>query len=168
MKVLNTIISWCKHKGQDVISYEVDPRHAEIIIQDLGLQEAKPLVTPVVKMEVDDDFEKWDECSITKCKSIVARANYLVVDRPDIQYACKELSTAMSSPIRRDDERLKILGRYFLQRPRLVHKYWRQNKADVLIAHIDANWAGDRKTRKGISGGTISIGFHWIRSGSKT
>ena len=37
VKILNRIVSWCNETG---IHYEADPRHIEIIIDQLGLQEA--------------------------------------------------------------------------------------------------------------------------------
>ena len=42
MKVLNRIVGVI----EDGFAYEPDARRAEMIIRDLGLQEAKPLTTP--------------------------------------------------------------------------------------------------------------------------
>lgn len=84
-----------------------DPRHAAIIIQELGLQDSKSLVISIAKADVDEDPEKLDQLSTTKCKSLVAGANYLAVGRPDIQYICKEFSMGTSSLSKQDRERLK-------------------------------------------------------------
>ena len=46
VKVLNRVVTWDGARG---ITYEVDPRHVEIVIQQLKLQEAKPVATPGTK-----------------------------------------------------------------------------------------------------------------------
>ena len=47
VRVLNRILTW----KSDGISYEADPRHAEIVVKELGLTEAKGVVTPGTKEE---------------------------------------------------------------------------------------------------------------------
>ena len=42
LRILNRVISW----SDEGIQYEADQRHAEIIIQELGLSDARPLATP--------------------------------------------------------------------------------------------------------------------------
>ena len=48
MTVLNRIIEFDKSTG--VIRYEGDPRHAETVIKQLGLEGAKPVTTPAEKV----------------------------------------------------------------------------------------------------------------------
>eukprot|EP00973_Karenia_brevis_P000215 28347-Karenia_brevis.AAC.1 len=85
MSILNRVIAW-NHEG---ISYQADPRHAEIIIEHLGLKEAKIVQTPGVKeaKTVDGDEEKLGAAECTKYRAIAARANYLAQDRADIAFA---------------------------------------------------------------------------------
>ena len=109
IKVLNRIISWNKLGTEDIVTYEADPRHAEITGQELGLQDAKSLLIPITKVEADDESDILDLESTARCKSVVARAKHMAADRPDIQYACKELSMAMAKPTKSDHERLKRL-----------------------------------------------------------
>ena len=45
VKVPNRMLTWTK-KG---VEYEADPRHAEIVIESLGLTDAKPLKLPGIK-----------------------------------------------------------------------------------------------------------------------
>ena len=58
-----------------------------------------------------------------------ARANYLALDRPDIQYAVKEMCREMSNPTRGDLRRLRRLGRYLVGRPRSVWSFKFQDAA---------------------------------------
>ena len=49
-----------------------------------------------------NDHDELDDAQITKYRALVARANYLVVDRGDIVFSVKELARCMSSPSRQD------------------------------------------------------------------
>ena len=104
-KVLNRIIS-VEESGY---TYEADARHAELLVRDLGLEEARSVVSPVS----DERFESEDFLDHEKFKkyqSICARANFLAVDRLDLQFATKECCRAMSKPTFRDWSRMKRLG----------------------------------------------------------
>ena len=146
--MLNRIILWHGNGKGSTISCEVDPRHVEIIISEFGVQSAKSLASPIVKVDVDVQSEKFDDISISKCKSLVARANYLVAGRPGIQYACKRLSTAMAGPTIVDYDKLKVLARYLVGRPRVVHVYRRQKHMREVVACTDASWVGDNSRTK--------------------
>eukprot|EP00973_Karenia_brevis_P051650 7172486-Karenia_brevis.AAC.2 len=75
-----------------------------------------------------------------------ARANYLAVDRPDIQYSVKELCRTMASPARGDIRKPRRLVRYLKGCPRLVMKYSWQRQVDELRVFSDSDWAGCRRT----------------------
>ena len=45
-------------------------------------------------------------------RAIAARANYLAMDRPDVQYAAKEICRWMAAPTEASVVALKRLGRY--------------------------------------------------------
>lgn len=118
VKVLNRIIKW----GQNGIGYEADPRHAEIMVKELGLQGCAPVCTPGssteghTKDDCADELSREDE---HQYRAVVARANYLAPDRVDIAFAAKELAKSMARPKRGDWTRLKRLGRYLSRRLRL-------------------------------------------------
>ena len=48
IRVLNRVITWTP-KG---ITYEADPRHAELIVRDLGLEACRPVTTPGAREDV--------------------------------------------------------------------------------------------------------------------
>ena len=78
---------------------EADLRHAELIVQSLGLEDCKTVATPGVDMPensvVDNEDEDEEETlapeQATLYRRIGAMCNYLQPDRPDIQYATKEV-----------------------------------------------------------------------------
>ena len=99
---------------------------------------------------------------------MAARANYLAADRPDIQYAVKEICRRMSRPVAGDWQKLVRLGRYLRGSPRCVMDYRWQGCAGAPLGYSDSDWAGDRKTGKSTSGGIIMLGCHLIKSWSRT
>ena len=48
IKIPNRVVTWESGKG---LVYEADPRHVEIIIKQLELEQAKPVATPGTKEE---------------------------------------------------------------------------------------------------------------------
>ena len=128
--------------------YEPDLRHAEAILEDLGLENEKELTTP----GVDDPKKSEDEQSeastplgaaeSTSFRGIAARGNYVAQDRPDIKFAVKELCRCMSSPTVEDQAKLKRLGRYMKGRPRAVLLHPWQEAVDTIDVYSDANWDG--------------------------
>ena len=72
VRVLNRVLTWTK----DGISYEADPRHAEIVIDELGLKDANGVATLGAKEEgttKDDNEDKMDAHHSSKYRAIVAR-----------------------------------------------------------------------------------------------
>ena len=172
VKVLTRLISIQEERKQRMISYGVDPPHAEIIVKELGLETSKEVTTPMVKDEMDQDtFDATEELSpadATRYKSLVARANYLASDRLDTQHACREFSSSMSRPRRPDWDKLRRFVRYLKGKPRLVHRDDYIETCRMGSVYADANLAGDRKGRKSTSGGCILMGPHWVKAWSKT
>ena len=74
----------------------------------------------------------------------------------------------MSSPTEEYWSKLKRLARYLKGKPRVVFMYEWQEPTAKTVVFSDANWAGDRQTRKSTSGGCIMLGKHWVKSWSKS
>ena len=120
-----TMLNRCLQWRADGLYYEPDPRHAEIIIEEMGVQKCSPVVTPGTKMsllpEEDDPLLKPEHA--TKFRRVVARANFLAQDRMDIQYATKEAARGIANPRQSHYEKLLRLAKYLLGRKRYVIKY---------------------------------------------
>ena len=65
----------------------------------------------------------------TRFRAVVARANYLAADRPDILYAVKEICRKMAKPVQGHWQKLVRLGRYLKGVLRCVLEYRWQGKA---------------------------------------
>ena len=166
-RVLNRVIRITEEGWE----YEADQRHADILIDELGLREANAVQSPCEEEKVwerEENQESLGSIEQTRYRTLAARANYLSTDRPDIMFAVKEICQSMSSPSRGAWKKLKRLGRYLVAHPRAVLQYhWRGEERDV-DGFTDSDWAGCKNTGKSTSGGAIMIGEHFIKGYSRT
>ena len=167
MKIRNRIVSWT----ETGLRYEADPRHVEIMASQMGLTDCKTVMAPGINEEgrtSEDGLDPLEPSQETIYRALVARANYISPDRPDIGYAVKELAKSMSCPKRGDWCRLKRLLKYPVGRPILQTLYRWQDVQNEVTTYSDADWAGNNDSRKSTSGGCITIGEHTIKGWSKT
>ena len=166
IRIINRIIEW----RQEGIVYEADQRHAEIIIREMGLAEAGATVgTPGVKVKVDEETDKLlTDGRESKYRRLVARANYMAIDRQDIQFAVKELARDMANPKESSWVALTRMAKYLKRRPRCLIKLSYQNATKSINTCVDADWAGEVATRKSTSGGLMQYGSHILKSWSST
>ena len=86
------------------------------------------------------------------------RANYIALDRADIQHAVKELCRSMSDPDEASYNKIVRLGRSLLGNPRAVSRFLYQEPIATQHVYTDANWAGCKSSRKSTSGGVVMSG----------
>jgi hypothetical protein len=123
-RILNRII----RRTESGWEYEADQRHADLIVKETGADKASTLTHPGGEKKTTEEEEKSEElfgAEATRFRAVAARANYLAADRPDIQYAVKEICSKMAKPARGDWQKLIRLGRYLKGSPRCVWEYQR-------------------------------------------
>ena len=110
-----------------------------------------------------------DQACGWRYRGVVARANYLSLDRIDLQFASKETSRQMSNPRVSGEARMKRIARYLLKYPKLVWKYDR-GKTDehVIDVFSDSDWAACRRSRRSTSGGVVVIDGGTVKHWSRT
>ena len=140
---------------------EADPRHVQILLKELRLQEAKTVATPGVKCDTSDS-EALNATEMSRYRSLVMRGCCLALDPPDIAHSCKELARNMSAPKQSDWNDLKRLCRYLKGVPRLVWRYNDQLEQYRFTMFTDSDDAGCAKTRKSTSAGAVMHGSHLI------
>jgi len=152
--ILNRLISW----KEGCIHYEADPKHVFEILKYFNLNdESKILVVPFVR-ETKEELAKEDaELSpevATEFRGLAARANYLSLDRVDIQYTTKEICRDMASPKASSLSKMKRLARYLLGAPRqtIMFQPCFEENPEMLV-YSDSDWAVCLRTRKSTSGG---------------
>ena len=90
------------------------PTQIEKLIEELGLNGAKGLTTPAVKPSIGSiraDKALPPE-KVTHFRALAARADYLSADRPECQFAAKEICRLMAKPTSTAMNALKRLGKY--------------------------------------------------------
>ena len=115
--ILNRIVRWTV----DGLEWEADPRQSEKLVAECGLDGAKSVATPGVRMSSSEALaEKPLEKRLhTPFRGAAARANYLAQDRPDIAETVKSLAQFMAKPTASSWQDLKHLGRYLLRYPNM-------------------------------------------------
>ena len=72
----------------------------------------------------------------------------------------------MAKPSVRDMERVKRIGRYLLGKPRARCWFHRQQSGELDL-YSDADWRGDRPTRRSVSAGVVMRGGHCLKVWTK-
>ena len=164
IRLLNRVFEW----SDQGITFEADQRHADLIVQDLGLAgDSKGLTTPGSKSKEIDETPLNAE-DATLYRSNAARGNYLSQDRSDIQFAVKETCRGMANPTVEHMECLKRLARYLVDKRRCRTLYEYQGPVKDVEVYTDTDYAGCVKTRKSTSGGVIMLGSHLLKAWSST
>ena len=103
-----TTLNRCVMCSDVGLTWEADPRHAELAAAELGLQAMRPQTSaggarpnaPLDHEELEHDGQKAHH-------SASARLAYLASDRPDVAFACSECSRAVGKVKRADLTRLR-------------------------------------------------------------
>ena len=81
----------------------------------MDLKSASTVTTPVEdakKEKEEEESRLLEENKATMFRQLAARANYMAMDRADIQFAVKEIFRSMANPIVGSWWQLKRLARY--------------------------------------------------------
>ena len=117
-RILNRVIRVSENGWE----YEADQRHADLIIRETGADKLSPLSHPGGDKKTIEEEERSEELrgqEATRFRAVAARSNYLAADRPDIQYAVKEVCRRMAKPVSSDWKKLVRLARYLRGAPPL-------------------------------------------------
>jgi hypothetical protein len=139
------------------------------VVEMTGVSGTK-VTTPCVKQSSEEAQSEDVPLELERAKtyrSAAMRAAYLSQDRPDLQYAVRELAKGMKEPTERHWTALKRLARFLKLRPRLVQRFPVQGAVRELECWADADHAGCIRTRKSTSGGVIMFGSSCIKTYSK-
>ncbi len=163
VRILNRVVEWTTNG----INYEADQRHAELIVKALGFQgESRSSVVPGEKRESEvneEDDEELNQEEAREFRRVAARGVYINQDRSDIAFSVKEISRGMSKPIREHQKMLKKLGRYLINKGKVVTQFNYQGSLSKIIVWVDSDWAGCIKTRRSTSAGVVVMGSHMIK-----
>ncbi|CAE7805490.1 unnamed protein product [Symbiodinium sp. CCMP2592] len=152
---------------RDRIEMEADPRHADLVLEHLGLNNSSPVTTPLVKSTGDEDESPLSRQDAGIYRSIAMRIGYLSSDRPDMLRTVRELAKGLKEPTRYHWNLLKRAGRYLRGAPRLVQLIPHQEGFSVIQGWSDTDPAGCVHTRKSTTGAVEQLGKAVIKATAK-
>ena len=154
IRVLGRIVEWTA----DGITWEADPRHAELIRKSFGVTSRSVTTLGVRDKLTDIEGEvPIDQESSDRYRANTMRAQYLSCDTPDIQIECRDLARKMQQR-RLDEMGLKRVARFLGVRPRLVWLFKWQKRVTRIESWCDTDHAGCIRTRKSVSGCALMLG----------
>ena len=133
-------------------------------------EESRGLTIPIEAGEFEtEEAEPLDAIEVRRFRGIAARLNYLSQDRPDIQFATKEVCRDMARPTVNSMKKLKRMARYLLEVPTGVIRLSStiEDLSDLRV-YVDSDWAGCKATRKSTSGGAMTWGGGLLKSWART
>ncbi|CAK0809617.1 unnamed protein product, partial [Prorocentrum cordatum] len=150
---------------------EPDKRHAEIVIDELGLSKANGVDTPTEKRSADKQMMDAKSAALgaaeaSRFRSLTMRVAYLSQDRLDLAEASKTLARSMQTPTEASWLMLKRVGRYLKRHPSTVTVFTEQKTFDKIRVYVDSDHAGCAVTRKSTGGFVAMLGHHVVKHGS--
>ena len=129
IQILNRTLRWT----EEGITYEADQRHSEIVIKEMNMKKAKAVSTLIVPEPSEEANLRLNSPDMTKdgasrFRGLVARVNYLSLDRPNLQCAAKTASQHMAQPKVCDWAKIKRIARYLVKASLAVQKFAWQGK----------------------------------------
>ena len=125
------------------ISWEADPRHAELIRKSFGVT-GRSVSTPGVKDKIDDiegEIPIGKEAA-DRYRANTMHAQCLSSDRPEIQVECRDFARKLQQPSNLYGMGLKRLARYLGVRLRLVWLFRWQKRVTRVESWCDTDHAG--------------------------
>ncbi len=146
IRILNRVLTYVVGRGgrADEILYEADQRHVELAAAAYAIRPGKRIVaTPLDKANFLARHPvagtPLAEAAAAKYRSVCMRLLYVSADRPESQFAAKELSRAMATPTDNAEEHVKHVIRFIIGAPRIVWRYPRQTPSSQLHGHTDSS-----------------------------
>ena len=168
--ILNRIVTYDQATGD--VSYEADPRRAEMLVRQMNLDKSKTLSTPSEKKRLADvvsasGLPPLDPERASFYRSLVMRAQFLAQDRADVSSeSVKSLTRWMQSPTDARMKDLKRLVRYIAGKPRVVTHFRAQSMYKEIKVYCDNEHAGRLLTRKSTSGIVRMARRHCVKHSS--
>ena len=146
------IVEWTDAGTQ----YEADPRHVDLIIEEMGLESANGTDVTGSKVDIKETDAELEHEEAYRYRSIVARLYFLAADRADTQFASKEICRRMSSPCMSD---WAHAGEILAEAPQT----WQGVESNLQV-YVDTDYVGCPHTRGSTNGGLVMHGSHLLKT----
>ena len=109
------------------IEYEADPKHRKLIMEHFGFDDESSHLVSNGQKDWSKE-EAWEEEELpaeeaTVFRGIAARANFLSLDCPDLQFPIKQISREMAKPMLGSRKRMKKIAGYLVNRKRVIWQF---------------------------------------------
>ena len=136
----------------------------EKILETFGVTLGNSSVVLGVKL-VDEEghAQELSEAGMMKYKYVVATANHVAQDRPDVRFAVKDLCLVVAKRTNGSWKKKKKLPMYLKGRARVVQKIklGGEGIANEVQVVVDSGWVGCIPTRRSTNEGCIIVGDVW-------
>ena len=137
-------------------SVEANPKYIRNVINVLGLEEAKPVMTPSVKRTpTTESLVELEGGRRAMYRTVVGKLLYMCQERADIMYSVKETARKITCPTESDEMNLKRIVRYLKGAPSAKSLIEIITPSKSVNVYTDSDWAGQATTCKSTSGGVV-------------
>ena len=143
---------------------ELDQRYVRSLLDAMAMNHFKSMATPGSKGQessrsVADLTEKLDPQEHREFRSGAGICQYMTEQHFDTSFSTKEIMREAAGPTTASKTKLKRIARYLKGRQRCVMNFpWVGKLDDVIHVTVDADLAGEPRTRCSTSGGVLAIG----------
>ena len=139
---------------------ELEQRYVKSSFDAIAMNHCKSMATAGSKKhEGNSATEKLDAKEHREFRYCAGICQYMTEQRFDIGFSTKDIMREAAGPSTASKTKLKRIARYLKGRQRCVLNFpWVAKLEDVIHVTVDADWAGDPKTRCSTSEGVLAIG----------
>ena len=150
-------------------SVEANPKYIQNVMNVLGLEEAKPVMTPSVKRTpTTESLVELEGERRAMYRTVVGKLLYMCQERADIMYSVKETARKITCPTESDEMNLKRIVRYLKGAPSAKSLIEIITPSKFVNVYTDSDWAGQATTCKSTSGGVVQWGNATLTAWSRT
>ena len=142
-------------------SVEANPKYIQNVMNVLGLEEAKPVMTPSVKRTpTTESLVELEGERRAVYRTVVGKLLYMCQQRADVMYSVKETARKITCPTESDEMNLKRIVRYLKGAPSGKSLIEIITPSKFVNVYTDSDWAGQATTCKSTSGGVVQ----WVNA----
>ena len=137
-----------------------DAKHLKSVKKLLHMEGSKGAVTPAVAggSNFAHGEVKLNDGDTKKYKTAVGTLMYMAPDRPDCQFAIRELTKNLKEPKVMDMQALVRLTRYLIHTADYGIKFKAGESPEYLDCYSDTDWGNCKRTRKSTACGVFKVG----------
>ena len=137
-------------------SVEATPKYIRNVINVLGLEEGKPVMTPSVKWTPPtESLVELEGERRAMYRTVVGELLHMCLERADVMYTVKETARKITCPTESDEMNLKRKVRYLKGAPSAQSLIEIITPPNFVNVYTDSDWAGQATTCRSTSGGVM-------------